>query len=74
MRTRDYDVQKRRAIRKATRMRARVMKAFVRMAGAAVAKAAHDASVKFYEAAGVRIRALTPNSSLRGPAAVHEKA
>ena len=64
----DYDVQKRRALRKAARMRARVMKAFLRAARGAVAKVAHDASVKFYEAAGVKIR------SLRGPAAVHEKA
>jgi len=68
MRTTPYDVQKRRALRKAARMRARVMKAFLRMARGAVAKAAHAASVSFYEAAGIRIR------SLRGPAAVHEKA
>jgi hypothetical protein len=44
------------AIRKANRMRARVMKAFLRMARGAVAKAAHNASVRFYEAAGVKIR------------------
>ena len=68
MRTRPYDVEKRRALRKAARIRARVMKAFLRAARGAIAKAAHDASVRFYEAAGVKIR------SLRGPAAVHEKA
>jgi hypothetical protein len=68
MRTRPFDVEKRRALRKAGRMRARVMKAFLRMARGAVAKAAHHASVRFYEAAGVKIR------SLGGPAAVHEKA
>ena len=60
MRTRAYDVQKRRALRKAGRIRARVMKAFLRMARGAVAKAAHDASVGFYEAAGVRIRGQSP--------------
>ena len=65
---RDYEAERARVIRKAARMRAKVMKAFLRMARGAVAKAAHNASVRFYEAAGVRIR------SLRGPAAVHEKA
>ena len=65
---RDYATERARAIRRANRMRAKVMKAFLRMAGGAVAKAAHNASVRFYEAAGVKIR------SLRGPAAVHEKA
>jgi hypothetical protein len=65
---RDYEAERARVIRKAARMRAKVMKAFLRMARGAVAKAAHNASVRFYEAAGVKIR------SLRGPAAVHEKA
>ena len=46
-------------------MRARVMKAFLRMARGAVAKAAHNASVRFYEAAGVRIRGQSPNSYSR---------
>jgi len=65
---RDYDAEKRRVLRKAARARNRVMRAFLRMARGAVAKAAHDASVKFYEAAGVKIR------SLRGPATVDQKA
>ena len=64
----DYDLEKRRALHKAARMRARVMRAFLSMARGALAKAAHAASVRFYEAAGVRIR------SLRGPAAVDQKA
>ena len=64
----DYEVQKRKALRKASRMRARVMKAFLRMARGAVAKAAHSASVGFYEAAGVKIRLL------RGPAPVDQQA
>jgi hypothetical protein len=65
MRTRAFDVEKRRALRKAGRMRARVMKAFLRMARGAVAKAAHHASVRFYEAAGVRFRGQSPNSYTR---------
>jgi hypothetical protein len=50
----DYHTERTRAIQKAARMRARVMKAFLRMAGGAVARAAHAASVRFYEAAGVK--------------------
>ena len=53
---RDYAAERARVIRKAARMRARVMKAFLSMARGAVAKAAHNASVGFYEAAGVKIR------------------
>lgn len=53
-----YEVDRKRAVR----MRARVMKAFLRAARGVVAQAAHNASVKFYEAAGVRI---TAPSSLR---------
>ena len=45
-------------------MRARVMKAFLRMARGAVAKAAHAASVRFYEAAGVRIRGIRGQSPI----------
>ena len=52
---RDYADERARAIRRANRMRARVMQAFLRMAAGAVAKAAHAASVRFYEAAGVKI-------------------
>jgi hypothetical protein len=52
---RDYADERTRAIRRANRMRARVMKAFLRMARGALAKAAHAASVRFYEAAGVKI-------------------
>lgn len=63
---RDYAEERARAIRKANRMRAMVMKAFLRTARGAIAKAAHNASVAFYEAAGVKI-------SLRGPAAVDQK-
>ena len=64
MRTTPYDVQKRRALRKAARMRARIMKAFLRMARGAVAKAAHGASVRFYEAAGVKIRGIRGQSPI----------
>jgi hypothetical protein len=39
-------------------MRARVLTAFLRMAGGKYAEAAHAASVKFYEAAGVKIRKI----------------
>ena len=52
---RDYADERTRAIRRANRMRARVIKAFLRMARGALAKAAHAASVRFYEAAGVKI-------------------
>src|ERR1043165_3160705 len=51
----DYAKERARAIRRANRMRARVIKAFLRMARGALAKAAHAASVRFYEAAGVKI-------------------
>ena len=61
----DYAEERARAIRKANRMRRRVMKAFLRAARGALAKAAHDASVAFYEAAGVRIRGQGPNSLSR---------
>ena len=64
----EYAEERAKAIRRAKRMRRRVMKAFLRMARGAVAKAAHAASVSFYEAAGVKIR------SLRGPAAVDQQA
>ena len=50
--------------RKAERMRARVMKAWLRMARGAVAKAAHAARVRFYEAAGVKIRAIRGRSPI----------
>ncbi|HEV8108753.1 MAG TPA: hypothetical protein VGP97_14620 [Burkholderiales bacterium] len=50
----DYEVHRKRA----QRMRARVLTAFLRMAGGKVAEAAHAASVKFYEAAGVKIRKI----------------
>ena len=62
---RDYEAERARVIRRAARMRAKVMKAFLHMARGAVAEAAHAASVKFYEAAGVKIRGQSPNSSLR---------
>jgi hypothetical protein len=52
------------AIRRANRMRAKVMQAFLRMAGGALAKAAHAASVRFYEAAGVKIRAIRGQSPI----------
>jgi hypothetical protein len=68
---RDYDVQKRKALRKAARMRARVMKAFLRMARGAVAKAAHAASVRFYEAAGVKIREIR-GQGIRGQSAISQ--
>ncbi|HEY1289403.1 MAG TPA: hypothetical protein VGF58_13830 [Burkholderiales bacterium] len=42
-------------------MRAMVMRAFLRKARGVLAKAAHDASVAFYEAAGVRIRGQSSN-------------
>jgi hypothetical protein len=42
-------------------MRAMVIRAFMRKARGALAKAAHDASASFYEAAGVRIRGQSPN-------------
>src|SRR5262249_8660301 len=64
---RDYAEERARAIRKANRMRAMVMRAFLSKARGALAKAAHAASVKFYEAAGVKI------TLLRGPAAVDQK-
>jgi hypothetical protein len=57
----DYEIHRKRA----ERMRARVMKAFLRMARGALAKAAHAASVKFYEAAGVKIRGQSPISAPR---------
>ena len=58
----DYAQERARAIRKANRMRAMVIRAFLLKARGIVAKAAHDASVAFYEAAGVRIRGQSPNS------------
>lgn len=58
---RDYAEARARAIRKANRMRAMVMRAFLRKARGVLAKAAHDASVAFYEAAGVRIRGQSSN-------------
>ena len=61
---RDYADERTRAIRRANRMRARVMKAFLRMARGAVAKAAHAASVRFYEAAGVKIRGIRGQSPI----------
>jgi len=61
----DYAEERARAIRKANRMRAMVMRAFLRKARGVLAKAAHDASVRFYEAAGVRIRGQSPNSLSR---------
>jgi hypothetical protein len=51
----DYETERAKVLRDAARMRARVLKAFLRMARGAVAKAAHAASVRFYEAAGVKI-------------------
>jgi len=60
----DYATERTRVLRKAARMRARVMKAFLRMARGAVAKAAHAASVRFYEAAGVKIRAIRGQSPI----------
>src|ERR1043166_3015909 len=57
----DYAEERARAIRRANRMRAMVIRAFTRKARGALAKAAHDASVSFYEAAGVRIRGQSPN-------------
>jgi hypothetical protein len=56
-----YEVHRKRAVR----MRARVMKAFLRMARGVVAEAAQAASVKFYEAAGVKIRGQSPISPSR---------
>ena len=72
----DYAEERARAIRKANRMRAMVMKAFLRKARGIVAEAAHAASVAFYEAAGVKIRqaAGVKNHLLRGPAPVDQKA
>ena len=57
----DHAEERARAIRRANRMRAMVIRAFMRKARGALAKAAHDASVSFYEAAGVRIRGQSPN-------------
>jgi hypothetical protein len=59
----DYELHRKRA----ARMRAKVMAAFLQTAGGKVAQVAHAASVKFYEAAGVKIRLL------RRPAAVDQQ-
>ena len=45
-------------------MRAMVIRAFLRKARGIVAKAAHDASVAFYEAAGVKIRGIRGQSPI----------